>query len=679
MGSFSWDKQASTLNSWQYKAVHAPQEPTLVLAGAGTGKTRVLTLRYAYLVHHYGLCPSTLMAVTFTNKAAYEMKHRLQSFFPLDSLWVGTFHSLGMRLLRQHASKIGRKSDFVVLDNTDQSHILQKLLIAEETKKPYTPQMVREAINQWKQSFILPHEVKNPRVPLFLSLYHAYQSHLETMNCFDFDDLVMMSLKLVEEYPHVIDDFQHVLVDEYQDVNEMQYRWLQAFAKKGAHLFCVGDDDQSIYGWRGASVEKILCFSDDFPHSHVIYLEDNYRSSPHILSAASHLIAHNQTRYGKSLKPQNLEGEKIYINGLWDSTEEAAFIAQEIMRFSHKGTPLSSMAILVRTGAQTREFEEHFTLCHLPYVLVGSTRFYERMEVKDFISYLRAVKFPSHHLAFERIINVPKRGIGNGAMAEIHALAKNHGLSLQEAAKLFCQDKPEKSLWKLLQLMEDWRRDALTMTPALLGEKILEESGYHAMWQSQGIQGQARLDNIKELIKSMEGFSTLESFLEHVSLLAEGITSPQPESISLMTLHAAKGLEFDTVFLPGWEENLFPHIRSIEEGGRKGIEEERRLAYVGLTRAKRRSFISFSWHRRHHQGLMPSQPSRFIKELPAEDTVVCLHRSYHRPSSPQGKTKVMHALFGEGIVENQTGSIVSVLFKNHGLKKVMARFLDFLP
>lgn len=680
----SFSGSLSQLNSSQRRAVEAPEDHVLVSAGAGTGKTRVLTSRYEYLVHHCHVSPQQLMAVTFTNKASQEMKHRLREAFSVHQLWIGTFHSLSMRILRSHAEHVGRTSSFAVLDTGDQQNLVQKILKTLNANKTITPRMAMGVISRWKQDLLLPDQVIKAPLPLYLSVYREYQSQLQLLNSFDFDDLLLYSLRLFHAHPHLLEQysFKHILVDEYQDINHMQHQWLKLFTDTGAKLFCVGDDDQSIYGWRGASIDKILQFSSEFPEAHIVYLEDNYRSTPHILSAASHLISHNEDRHGKVLRTDKASGDKIQVRGLWDSGEEAAFVAQEILKLCDDRESLSSMAILVRTGAQTREFEERFTLQHIPYYLVGSTRFYDRMEIRDFVGYLRLIHNEADNLAFERIINVPRRGVGPATLQSLYGIAQAEKVSLEQAARLFSQEGDHvihRTLRSFLDDIHRWRLLKEELPLPQLGTKILEESGYMALWQSQGIQGEARLENLKELIKAMEGFGSLAEFLDHVLLLSEVNGSSEAEGVALMTLHAAKGLEFDTVFLPGWEENMFPHIRSIEESGKKGVEEERRLAYVGITRARKRSFISFCWNRRGHQGWMPCTPSRFINELPREDIDLALRISYTSKETPvEHQKRVIHAVFGEGVVKNQAGHMVSVLFDRHGLKKVIDRFLKFI-
>jgi DNA helicase-2/ATP-dependent DNA helicase PcrA len=680
----SFHSSLSQLNESQRRAVEAPEDHVLVSAGAGTGKTRVLTSRYEHLVTRCHIAPQELMAVTFTNKASQEMKHRLQGAFSVHQLWIGTFHSLSMRILRNHADYVGRSSSFAILDTGDQQSLIQKILKALNASKTITPRMAMGVISRWKHDLLLPDQVIKAPLPVYLAAYREYQSQLQLLNSFDFDDLLLYSLRLLQGHPSLLDNyaFKHVLVDEYQDINHMQHMWLKLFTDRGAKLFCVGDDDQSIYGWRGASIDKILQFSSEFPQAHIVCLEDNYRSTPHILSAASHLISHNEDRHGKVLRTDKASGDKIQVRGLWDSGEEAAFVAQEILKLCDARESLSSMAILVRTGAQTREFEERFTLQHIPYYLVGSTRFYDRMEIRDFLGYMRLIHNEADNLAFERIVNVPRRGIGAATLQALYGIAQSTKISLEQAAQRFSQEGDHvihRSLRSFLEDIQRWRSLKEEIPLSELGAKVLEESGYMALWQSQGIQGEARLENLKELIKAMEGFASLAEFLDHVLLLSDVNGTSQSEGVALMTLHAAKGLEFDTVFLPGWEENMFPHIRSIEESGKKGVEEERRLAYVGITRARKRSFISFCWNRRGHQGWMPCTPSRFINELPKEDVDLSLRISYgSKEASVDHQKRVIHAVFGEGVVKNHSGHMVSVLFDRHGLKKVIDRFLKFI-
>ncbi len=680
------------VNSSQRSAIEAHDGPTLVSAGAGTGKTRVLTMRYAYLVSHRNVSPHEILAVTFTNKAAQEMRTRLQDYgFASMNLWIGTFHGLILRILRKHSEHIQRTSSFAVLDFSDQSSIMHKILKKVEGRKNDTPKSLLHCISQWKQKMWMAKDVPHTYDSIQRKAYELYEEHLQQVNALDFDDLLMLCVRLFEQHPEILSfyhhQFPHILVDEYQDINMVQYKWLHALAQGAKSLFCVGDDDQSIYGWRGADVHTMMRFSQDFPKAHIIFLEHNYRSTPHILSAASGLIACNSARYGKILRTHETQGEKVMVQGLWDSGEEAAFIGQKIHAHAKEGEPFSSMAVLVRTGSQTREFEERFMMQKIPYRLVGNMRFYERQEVRDFLGYMRLVHSSTDNVAFERVINVPKRGIGAVALQRLYDIAQEHGCFLEAAAEILCQGMKEGAVKTALEgfllSVKTWREDVKNMPLSHVAEKVLEESGYREFWKSQGSIADPRLENIQELVKSMGEFSSLEEFLEHVSLLIEVGSSSHHDSVSLMTLHAAKGLEFDTVFLGGWEENIFPHIRSMEFGA-KGIEEERRLAYVGLTRAKKRSIITFSWNRRMHQGWVSSGPSCFIKELPAEDTVVALHRAatgsskFSPIASPSARMgdRVYHQIFGHGTVQSYEGQTVSVFFDTQGTKRVVARFLE---
>lgn len=738
----SWEKELQGLNQSQYKAVSAKPAHTLVSAGAGTGKTRVLSLRFLYLHEHHGVPLEKIMAVTFTNKAAYEMKQRLGSFLPVENLWVGTFHALSIILLKDHGHLIGRPKGFVVVNPGEQQSIMNKILKNNPLGKTITTKSALLRISQWKQALEDPRANNfSPKDFPYLQLYEAYEEQLLLSNALDFDDLILHSTKLLHHYPEVSKtyDFQHILVDEYQDINTMQYQWLQGFS--GAFLFCVGDEDQAIYGWRGATVEKILDFSKDFPGSHIITLEKNYRSTESILQCASSLIANNKERYGKVLQSQGDLGEKVRVRGLYDTSEEAAFVAQEIMKAQEKGESLSSMAILTRTGAQTREFEERFMMQHIPYTMVGNTRFYDRLEIRDALSYLRTVYSPQDNLAFERLLGTPKKGIGPGTLKSFYEHVKIKGISLEEGARLTLETlNPSTLLWgslkNILDSITHWRHEAKSLSPSELMEKILEESGYNAQWEPQGIVGQARLENLREFIKSLERFENLQEALEKISFLSDVQSPEEGPGIQMMTLHGAKGLEFHRVFLPGWEENSFPHIRALEEG-EGGLEEERRLAYVGLTRGQHFVTISFSWNRRMSQGgAMPCIPSRFIYELPKSHCVLDLktpygqpfstsqNRHYHlldhqygasssqgsqsfsRPKksstsgvlhtiktifSPQKTTfssqkahdlsdfkagdKVSHKSFGSGIVQRKEGNMITVVFKSCGEKTILKGFL----
>lgn len=636
-GNFSLEKESALLNEQQRQAVLDVDGPCLISAAAGTGKTRVLTLRYARILEEGKAQAGQILAVTFTNRAAQEMKTRLGPILPEDSrwLWIGTFHSLSLRILRMHAELCKRTPSFAVLDTSDQLSVVRKILRAMNAEKGYTPQKILGKISQWKQELRSPSDLTpSPEV----SFFEAYQAWLLDTNSFDFDDLLIECLRLFENHEEVCckyrQQFRYILVDEYQDINHVQYMWLKMLAvgEDNTNICCVGDEDQSIYGWRGANIENIMRFAKDFPGAKIFHLEQNYRSTPHILSAASGLISHNRNRYGKILRTDRVTGERVKVQGVWDSVEEAAFVAGKISELIYEKKSLASVAILVRASFQTREFEELFMLQNIPYRVVGNTRFYERQEIKDFLAYIRAVYSPLDSIAFERVLGVPRRGIGETTLQEMHTRAREKGVGLEESARQMSAEDSLRStardgLIRLLELMDGWREAIGKVSLGELADRILRESGYEAMWKAEGdAQAETRIENVRALIQAMGHFKTLEEFIEHVSLLTETVGEASCESVAIMTLHAAKGLEFDTVFLPGWEENVFPHARCLAEGAR-GVEEERRLAYVGLTRARVKAIITFCWNRRMPQGWGPSAPSRFIEELPANDIELNLHTS----------------------------------------------------
>ncbi|PPE03860.1 ATP-dependent helicase [Holospora curviuscula] len=690
-------KNVTALNDAQKSAIQAKGR-VLVSAGAGTGKTKVLTLRYAYLVQSCKIPLTHIMAVTFTNRAAQEMKGRLEQLMSIQtkSLWIGTFHSLALRLLKSAPERIGRKPGFSVLDTKDQGRIMGKLLKAIKAKRQYTCQTVLHQISQWKCQTWLPHQVPPAHDEINLTLYHHYQQELELTNSVDFDDLLLLSYHMLKADEALLSKwqryFKHILVDEYQDINSLQYGWIKLLAAQSEGLFCVGDEDQSIYGWRGASIENILRFQEDFPGAQIIPLEENYRSSPAILSAASTLIGNNHLRHGKILRTQRRDGEKIQVQGLWDSKEEAAYVIKKIVASHQKGRPYASMAILMRTSAQSREFEERFLVEHIPYQVVGSINFYERQEIRDMLGYLRWIHNPSDGLAFERVMNTPRRGIGPGALGKIYSKAKAKECSLEEAGRILCEEeKLSSALGILLHQVQKWRRHEGPLEQ--LAARVFQESGYEAYLLNQGNEGISRQENVKEFLKALENFQNLEDFLDHVSLLLELRARSSQDSVSILTLHAAKGLEFEETFLVGWEEQLFPHARCLSE---RDLEEERRLAYVALTRAKERVNITFAWNRRTLQGQMPSSPSRFIQELPAGeiDLRLSLEKASassmkHFPSAPKGVSvsssqeairpgvRLFHQVFGWGIVESYHGNVVQLVFKQYGTKSVMDSFLFF--
>ena len=623
------------LNEQQREAVETLDGPVLVLAGAGVGKTRVLTARIAHLIAAGKARPYEILAVTFTNRAAREMRERIAALTGVveGMPWMGTFHSIGAKILRRHAELVGLRPNFTILDTDDQSRLIKQLLQAENIDdKRWPARALASLIDSWKNRGLDPAQTPPGEAASFANgrgaaLYAAYQSRLKILNAADFGDLLLESLRLFREQPEILQLYQkrlrYVLVDEYQDTNAVQYLWLKLLAQASRNLCCVGDDDQSIYSWRGADVDNILRFEQDFPGAKVIRLERNYRSTGHILAAASHLIAHNQGRLGKTLFTSAELGDKPTVTGLWDSQEEARAIGDEIEALQHRGQSLDEIAILVRASFQMREFEERFITVGIPYKVIGGPRFYERQEIRDALAYLRCVAQPDDDLAFERIFNVPRRGLGEATLNLLHAYGRSAGVSLMRAARTMIESEELKArqrqiLRDLVQSFERWSALVEREPQDELAQIVLEESGYIDMWKAERTADAAgRLENLKELTRSMEEFPSLAAFLEHVSLVLDAEASESGERVSIMTLHAAKGLEFDVVFLPGWEEGLFPHQRSLDENGRAGLEEERRLAYVGLTRARRQARIYFAANRRIRGLWQTTQPSRFLEELPA--------------------------------------------------------------
>jgi DNA helicase II / ATP-dependent DNA helicase PcrA len=622
------------LNPEQREAVETLEGPVLVLAGAGTGKTRVLTTRIAHILSLGRARPSEILAVTFTNKAAREMKTRVGAMVGqvVEGMpWLGTFHSIGVKILRRHAEMVGLKPDFTILDVDDQVRLLKQLLEAENIdEKRWPGRVLAVIIDGWKNRGLTPDKVPAGEAASFaggrgIALYKAYQDRLKTLNAADFGDLLIEMLRLFREQPHVLRQYQErfkfVLVDEYQDTNVAQYLWLRLIGQGSKNICCVGDDDQSIYGWRGAEVDNILRFEHDFPGAKVIRLERNYRSTGHILGAASHLIAHNEGRLGKTLRTEDALGEKVFVTAAWDSEEEARILGEEIEDLQRSGHSLNEIAILVRASFQMREFEDRFVTLGLPYRVIGGPRFYERAEIRDALAYLRLVNQPADDLAFERIVNVPRRGLGDATLQTLQLHARRENVPLLQAARTLTgteelKARPRGALRDLVAAFDRWRaqRDAVPHTE--LAEIVLDESGYTEMWQKdRSADAAGRLENLKELVRSMEEFENLAGFLEHISLVMDTDRGEGADAVSIMTLHSAKGLEFDTVFLPGWEEGLLPHQRSLDDQGRAGLEEERRLAHVGLTRARRRATISFVSNRRIHGSWSSAIPSRFLDEL----------------------------------------------------------------
>jgi DNA helicase II / ATP-dependent DNA helicase PcrA len=633
------------LNREQREAVETLDGPVLVLAGAGTGKTRVLTTRIAHIIATGRAFPSQILSVTFTNKAAREMKERvthLVGSVAEGMPWLGTFHSIGTKMLRRHAELVDLRSDFTILDTDDQLRLMKQLLQAENIdEKRWPARVLASMIDGWKNRGLTPQRVPAGEAQAFangrgLKLYVDYQARLKTLNACDFGDLLLESIRLLQENPEILaqfqDRFRYVLVDEYQDTNVAQYLWLRLLAQKKdgrpQNVCCVGDDDQSIYGWRGAEVDNILRFEKDFPGAKVIRLERNYRSTGHILATASKLISHNEDRLGKTLFTDGDDGHKVTVSGSWDSEEEARLVGDEIEALQVKGHRLNEIAILVRASFQMREFEERFITLGLPYRVIGGPRFYERREIRDALAYLRLVHQPADDLAFERIINTPKRGLGDATLNELHAYSRKNAMPLMQTTRVLVETeefkpKVRQTLRDIVVSFDRWAGLLETTRHTEVAETILEESGYIDMWKKdRSADAAGRLENLKELIRSMEEFENLQGFLEHVSLVMEVAESEGDDRATLMTLHAAKGLEFETVFLPGWEEGVFPHPRALDEQGRAGLEEERRLAYVGITRAKERAKIFFASNRRIHGSWNAAIPSRFVDELPEQHVEV---------------------------------------------------------
>tara|TARA_R110002124_G_scaffold106467_17_gene258368 strand:+ start:26959 stop:29313 length:2355 start_codon:yes stop_codon:yes gene_type:complete len=630
------------LNPAQRDAVEALEGPVLMLAGAGTGKTKALTARIAHLIATGTARPNEILAVTFTNKAAREMKYRigLQLGDAVEGMpWLGTFHAIGVKFLRRHAELVGLKSNFTILDTDDQLRLMKQLIRASNLdEKRWPARALAGLIDNWKNRAWRPEAVPSSEAGAFnnrgTELYAAYQDRLRTLNACDFGDLLLHVVTILQQNPDVLAQYQRwlrfILVDEYQDTNVAQYLLLRLLAQTHSNICCVGDDDQSIYGWRGAEVGNILRFERDFPGAKVIRLEQNYRSTPHILGAASGVIAANEGRLGKTLWTELTEGQKVRLIGHWDGEDEARWIGDEIeaLELGARGLPRMSangMAILVRASHQMRAFEDRFLTIGLPYRVVGGPRFYERLEIRDAMAYFRLAVTPTDDLAFERVVNMPKRGLGDKAQQTIQRVARDAGVPLLQGAALVLRDgllggKGAGNLRAFIEDMARWHDTVLAGADHIaLAEQMLDDSGYTAMWQAQKTpEAEGRLENLKELIKALESFENLQGFLEHVALIMDNATEETTEKVTIMTLHAAKGLEFPIVFLPGWEDGLFPSQRSLDEQGLKGLEEERRLAYVGITRAEQLCVISFAANRRVFGQWQNQLPSRFIDELPPE-------------------------------------------------------------
>ncbi len=628
------------LNPPQREAVLTSEGPVLMLAGAGTGKTAALTARLAHLIATRKAWASEILAVTFTNKAAREMKERVGRIIgdAVEGMpWLGTFHAIGAKMLRRHAELVGLQSNFTILDTDDQLRVMKQLIVAADLdEKRFTARALGGLIDQWKNKGLIPADIDANESERFANgkgglLYAQYQERLKTLNACDFGDLLLHMLTILKSHRDVLEGYQarfkYILVDEYQDTNSVQYLWLRLLAQTRKNICCVGDDDQSIYSWRGAMVENILKFEKDFPGAAVIRLEQNYRSTPHILGAASGLIAHNGGRLGKTLWTQEADGEKVDVIGVWDGPEEARRVGEMIETHQRAGNSLDGCAILVRAQFQTREFEDRFISIGMPYKIIGGFRFYERAEIRDALAYLRLVNQPADDLAFERIVNQPKRGLGDKAVAKVQMLARAEQISLISAsARILDSDEltpqARRALGGFVASLARWRDQATALPHADLARLILDESGYTAMLQTEkSVENAGRLENLSELARAMEEYETLGAFLEHVSLVMDNEGVADGEKVTLMTIHAAKGLEFERTFLVGWEEGVFPSQRAMDEGGLASLEEERRLAYVAITRARRRCTILHAANRRIYGQWTSSIASRFVGELPSEHVI----------------------------------------------------------
>ncbi len=786
------------LNPEQRAAVEAIDGPVLVLAGAGTGKTRVLTTRLAHILMTKRAFPGQVLAVTFTNKAAAEMRRRVASLLLGDaggketaSLWLGTFHSTGAKILRRHAELVGLTPQFTILDDDDQQRLLKAILAEQNIDHTRFPaRAVNSVIQSWKDRGLTFDRIKAEPGNYTLEqvaakLYPIYQNRLRSINCVDFGDLLLHNLTIFTAHPNVLEQyasrFRYILVDEYQDTNTAQYLWLRLLAAYHKNLCCVGDDDQSIYGWRGAEVGNILKFEQDYPGATIVRLERNYRSTAPILAAASGLIANNKGRLGKTLWTESEGGTPVRIKSIWDDTEEARFVAEEIEAWQRDKIPLKEMAVLVRAGYQTRAFEERFMTLAIPYKVVGGLRFYERMEIRDAIAYLRIIAQPHDDLALERVINTPKRGIGKATLELLHVTARARNESLYAAIRHLLdvdalKGKTGATLQKLLGQFERWRsltsysplegesqsaqRDAAggsdaalptgsrrspappqegSVSLAELADLVLEESGYRAMWQAdKSPEAAGRVENLRELVRALTEFPSLAEFLEHVGLVTDGAEQASGDMVNIMTLHAAKGLEFDVVFLTGWEEGLFPSQRTMDELGNAGLEEERRLAYVGITRARQHLTVSHAANRRIYNQWQSSIPSRFLGEIPVEtvefldggpyakrssgpalfqkevDSILAgrVITSPHRGEDGRGTSsgdafqqsphprheagagsnpppagegmffkgaRVFHQKFGNGVILNVEGDHLEIAFKHAGIKKILAEYVEEVP
>ena len=707
------------LNGPQREAVEAVDGPLLVLAGAGTGKTRVLTTRIAHILKMRRAWPNQILAVTFTNKAAREMSNRVAAMIgsSVDGLWIGTFHSVAARILRRHAELVGLGADFTILDQDDQIRLIKQICGEEKIDdKRWPARAVHAEIERFKDRGLAPEE-NGPSSGAFAdgrigSLYRSYQDRLMALNAVDFGDLLLHCVTLFRECSEVLaswgDRFHYILVDEYQDSNVAQYLWLRLLAQGRNNICCVGDDDQSIYSWRGAEVGNILRFEQEFPGARIVRLEQNYRSTQPLLNAASQVISRNRKRLGKTLWTDVRDGRPVAVRSFQSGEAEAAFVGKRILELQRRGESLGEIAILVRAAFLMREFEDRLIDIAVPYRVVGGPRFYERREIRDAVAYLRAVAQPADDLALERIVNVPRRGIGDATLAAWRAFARDRSMPLQRAARQLIEagEAPARAraaLGGLIAQLDRWR--AMNVPPHELAEIVLEESGYAEMWKADpGIDAPGRIENLEELVSAIAEFDSLPEFLEHVSLVMDREDGGGREMVSLMTLHAAKGLEFAHVFLPAWEENVFPNRRSLEERKEAALEEERRLAYVGITRAKRRVWVSHAASRRIHNNWVSAPVSRFVDELGSPDVEKArakdpagagmaewdrvrpgrgpgyrrmLARRRGRPSKEQPLRitegmRVFHLKFGYGTVRYRRGGVLGIAFEKAGDKEVEA-------
>ena len=698
-----------SLNKSQKEAVNFFHGPLIVLAGAGTGKTRVLTTRLSKIVNDKLASPYQILTVTFTNKAANEMKSRVENILKVNTAgwWLGTFHSMGARILRKHPEIVGLKKQFTIIDTDDQLKLLKQVLSFHNIEEKRWPaKNLNFIIQRWKDKGLNPENVDSVGSDFAnnkgAELYNTYQNRLQTLNATDYGDLLLQNLNIFSLEPNILElyqnQFKYILVDEYQDTNSCQYSWLRNLAGEDNKICVVGDDDQSIYSWRGAEVANIQKFGKDFNNVKVVKLEKNYRSKGNILKAANFLISKNKARMGKNLWTDANDGKKISIINTYNSGEEAIYVSDKIEELKNSKESLNSCAILVRASYQTRSFEDRFIKIGLPYKIIGGTKFYERLEIRDALAFFRVTSSDYDDLAFERIINVPKRGLGEKSMRQIEVFARKKDISLLQAARILVIEnsfavKTNAKLLSFLKSVDRWR-EKINLSAPELAKIILDESGYTEMWQNdKSIEAETRLDNLKELVNALNEFDDIRSFLEHIQLVMDNETSNVKETVNIMTFHAAKGLEYKYVFLPGWEEDVFPNRRALEERFNEGLEEERRLAYVGITRAREQIWIIHANSRIIHGQWYYSVPSRFISELPKENinfinTYSEINQNNYETVDENKKinyseenkifkgTQVFHQKFGYGIVISLDGENVEVKFNKTNIKKVRVEFLS---